>query len=145
MKLRISTSVAQNYNQVFDQFDERLLKQLTPPGMQLKLIEFDGSKKGGVVHLEVTILRLLKQEWYNEITEFERGEQRNYFVDEGVKLPGLFKYWRHEHSIEKDGTGTRIVDNITYKSPFLLLDWLLWPTLFLQFAYRKPIYKRMFG
>lgn len=145
MKLRLSTPVAQDYNQVFDQFDQRLLKKLTPPGMKLKAIQFDGSEKGDVVHLEVTILGLIKQEWYNVITESGRNEKRNYFVDEGVRLPGMFKYWRHEHSIEKNGDSAVIVDNITYKSPFFLLDWLLWPTVLLQFAYRKPIYKKFFA
>lgn len=144
MKIHLSTSVSQDYNTVFDRFNKDLLVALTPPGIKLNPVEFGGSAVDDVVHLEVTILGIFKQEWYNVITESESNEKRNYFVDEGVRLPGILKTWRHEHIIEKEGDGAKIIDLVTYTSPFFLLDWLMYPFLYLQFAYRRPIYRKFF-
>jgi ligand-binding SRPBCC domain-containing protein len=59
-------------------------------------------------------------------------------------LPFFLKYWRHHHRIVQDGQSTRIIDDIHFRSPLLLFDFLLWPVLWLQFLYRKPIYRNVF-
>ncbi|MBD0260611.1 MAG: hypothetical protein ICV83_33250, partial [Cytophagales bacterium] len=53
--------------------------------------------------------------------------------------------WRHRHEIRQHGTGSLIVDDVSFRSPNRLLDWLLYPVMYLQFAYRKPVYRRLFG
>ena len=45
----------------------------------------------------------------------------------------------------KSGDGTEIVDDITYKTPTWLTDYLLYPVMWLQFAARKPVYRRVFS
>jgi ligand-binding SRPBCC domain-containing protein len=44
----------------------------------------------------------------------------------------------------KDDEGTIIIDDITFRTPSILTDYLFYPLLYLQFLYRKPIYKKVF-
>ena len=87
---------------------------------------------------------LFKQVWTSDITDDHEDAEQWYFIDEGTELPFFFKFWKHRHVIVKNGGNSRIVDDIEYKTPVLLLDWLLYPLLYLQFVYRKPIYKKVF-
>lgn len=147
MKIRISTPVKGNYKEVMARFDQQLLEQLTPPGISAKLLRYDGSKPGDIVHIQLTILGILKQEWISEITEEGEDDQRIFFVDEGngKQLPSFLSTWKHQHIVENDDPDSVIVDDIEYTTPFFLLDWLMYPMIFLQFIYRKPIYRRVFN
>jgi ligand-binding SRPBCC domain-containing protein len=128
-------------------FDKSLFEKLTPPGAGVKLLRFDGSKEGDQVHIQMSLLfGLIKQDWHAHIAEHGENEQEAWFVDEGVKLPFFLKYWRHRHVASSDGDEhSFIIDDIHYKSPFALLSWLIYPVMYLQFAWRKPIYRKVFG
>ena len=79
------------------------------------------------------------------ITEDGANESECYFVDEGTQLPFFLKKWRHRHRILKtDADASIIVDEIDYTTPFWLLDYLIYPMMYLQFYMRKPVYKRYF-
>ena len=56
MKLKIQTSVAKNYQQVWEGFTEDLFNQLSPPFPPVKVIQFDGCHKGDIVELELNFL-----------------------------------------------------------------------------------------
>lgn len=144
MNIIIKTRVAGNYRDVFAKFDRELFEALTPPGMKVDLVRFDGSATGDIVHIRLSILGLIKQEWISKITEDRIEDDKAWFIDEGEKLPGFLSYWKHRHIVRKSESGSIIVDNITYKTPFILLDWLIYPALYLQFAYRKPVYRKFF-
>lgn len=143
MNIKIETVVSANLEEVISRFDQDLFSQLNPPFPPVKLIRFDGSEKGDIVMLELNFL-LFKQKWISEILEESREEKAWYFVDHGTKLPFFLKYWQHRHLAREEKNGTRITDDITFKTPFLLFDFLMYPILYLQFLYRKPIYKRYF-
>ena len=143
MKLTIKTQVEQDYLTVKNGFDASLFKKLSPPFPPVKLLRFDGSKKGDVVSLELNFLAF-KQTWISKITEDQTNEKEFYFVDEGVKLPFFLKSWRHKHRIIQSGDQSIIRDEIQYQAPFGLLTLLLYPALLLQFAYRIPVYKKIF-
>ncbi|MEM7039316.1 MAG: hypothetical protein AAF570_20245 [Bacteroidota bacterium] len=146
MRFQISTKVKGQTREVFAAFDKSLLSRLVPPGMRLKLIQFDEpTRVGGVVHIEVTMFGLIKQEWYNEITEYQEGDAECWFVDEGVRLPKMLKYWRHKHLIRAAGEGVEIVDDVTYEGRWKVLGWLLYLPIRLQFVMRKPTYRKVFG
>ena len=68
----------------------------------------------------------------------------NYFVDQGVELPFFLKRWKHKHRVISSGTGSVIRDEIEFEAPFWLMNYILFPVLWLQFSYRKPIYRRIF-
>lgn len=143
MKLKISTSVEQDYRSVMRGFTQDLFLKLNPPFPPVRLLRFDGCKKGNIVSLELNFI-FFRQQWTSVILEDGLDEQEFYFIDFGKKLPFFLNYWRHHHRILRDEAGARIVDDISFRSPFLLMDYLLWPVLWLQFFYRKPIYRKVF-
>jgi ligand-binding SRPBCC domain-containing protein len=143
MQIKIDTPVSRDYKSVMKGFDESLFLKLNPPFPPVKLLRFDGCRKGDVVALELNFL-FFRQKWISLITDDGLSEDEFYFVDEGTELPFFLKYWKHRHRILRRGTTSVIVDDITFKTPFLLMDWLFKPVLWLQFAYRRPIYKKVF-
>jgi ligand-binding SRPBCC domain-containing protein len=143
MKINISTPVQQDYLSVKKGFNESLFLKLNPPFPPVKLLRFDGSSKGDTVILELNFL-LFKQQWVSDITADHTDELEFYFIDEGRKLPFFLKEWRHKHRIINAGTCSIIKDEIEFKAPAGILTLLLYPVLYLQFLYRKPIYKKIF-
>lgn len=144
MKINLSTKVNQDYLSVKNGFDETLFTKLSPPFPPVKLARFDGSEVGDLVSLELNFL-LFKQLWTSEITESQTDEKEYFFVDEGIKLPFFLKKWRHTHRIIKEGNQTIIRDEVEFSAPFSLATAFLYPAIYLQFLYRKPIYKRIFS
>ena len=144
MRLVFETRVAQPPAQVIEGFNRALFDALSPPFPRVHVARFDGSKTGDEVHLELNFL-LFRQRWVSVIVEDCANDEEVYFVDEGSELPFFLGYWRHRHRILRDGSGSRIVDDITYRGPNALLSVLLYPGMWLQFAYRKPVYRRVFG
>jgi len=144
MQLKLRTKVNQDYLKVKEGFNEKLFLSLNPPFPPVKLKEFGGCKKGDIVHLELNFI-FFKQNWISEITFDGTSSSKFQFVDEGTTLPFFLSYWKHHHIVERTNKDeSYITDDIKFKSPFILLDFLLFPVLWLQFAYRKPIYKRIF-
>jgi ligand-binding SRPBCC domain-containing protein len=143
MKLTLQTRVEEDYLSVKKGFDQTLFQKLSPPFPPVKLLRFDGSSTGDLVVLELNFL-FFKQRWTSEITEDSTDEKEFYFIDEGIELPFFLKTWRHKHRVIQDGTGSLIRDEINYTAPFGWMTVLLYPALLAQFAFRIPIYKRLF-
>jgi len=135
--------------EVFSRFNADLLSALSPPLVRVDLERFDGCEVGDVVILRLRMLYFLRQRWECSITEHVEGERECYFTDEseGERLPFFLRQWRHCHRIQAhptDAGRSIIVDDIQYRAPFGL-NALLYPVLWAQFAYRKPVYRRFFG
>lgn len=143
MKINISTKVEKNYLDVKEGFNDSLFLKLNPPFPPVKLLRFDGSSKGDIVILELNLL-LFKQKWVSEITDDHTDDQEFYFIDEGTTLPFFLKKWKHKHRIIKQENGSIIKDEIEYHGPAGILTLLLYPVLYLQFLYRKPVYQKIF-
>ncbi len=144
MRLRIKTLVKAPLSSVKDGFTQELFLALNPPFPTVKLIRFDGCKTLDIVSLELNFV-FFRQEWTAEITDDTLSKDRWMFVDEGVKLPFFLKAWKHKHEvIVKEKASCYIVDDIRYATGTLLTDLVMYPVLYLQFLYRKPIYKRFF-
>jgi ligand-binding SRPBCC domain-containing protein len=144
MKLELKTSVSAPIRTVWESFDKSLFKKLSPPFPPVKIIRFDGCYKGDSVTLELNFL-IFRQLWTSLIIDQETEKDEIFFVDKGIKLPFFLKYWKHKHRLLRDGEGTTIVDEIEYRTPFAFLDRLMYPLLWAQFAYRKPIYRKVFA
>lgn len=141
MQILIETEVNTNFESVFAAFDEQLFMALNPPIMPVKLRRFDGCQKGDLVQIELPIGL-----WESLITENGESDSEIYFIDEGRKLPFPLKKWRHQHRIQRTGENTSlIIDKIDFSTNFAPLDWLMYPVLYLQFLYRKPVYRKRFG
>lgn len=143
MKINLETHVEQGYLDVKSGFDESLFKKLSPPFPPVRLLRFDGSQKGDLVTLELDFI-FFKQKWTSKITEDRTTDLEFYFVDEGVELPFFLKKWKHRHRVISTGIGSIIRDEIEFEGPFELTTYLLFPALWAQFAFRKPIYRRIF-
>jgi ligand-binding SRPBCC domain-containing protein len=143
MNITIETRVAQDYLTVKAGFNESLFTKLSPPFPPVKLLRFDGSATGDLVTLELNFI-FFKQKWTSQITDDQTTESEFYFIDQGIELPFFLKKWSHKHRVIKDGDASIIRDEIEFKAPFGLMTALLYPALYLQFLYRKPIYKKIF-
>jgi len=145
MKITFRTYVQQDFRKVYEGFNEKLFVALAPFFPKIRLLQFDGNQTGNEVHLELHFL-FFKQTWQSLITQNEIAQDRIFFTDEGMKLPFFLKFWKHYHRIVKAPQGGSFIeDEINYKTPFFLFDYLIYPLMWLQFAYRKPIYKRKFS
>jgi ligand-binding SRPBCC domain-containing protein len=143
MRFKIKTLVQQPHYQVFKGFNQELFLQLAPPFPPVKLLQFEGCKTNDWVKLELNFI-FFKQIWASLIVEDKTTAEEIYFIDEGKELPFFLKFWRHRHRIVKQGEKTLIIDDIQFKTPFWLTDFIFFPLLYLQFAYRVPIYKKVF-
>jgi ligand-binding SRPBCC domain-containing protein len=127
-------------------FTRELFLALAPPFPRFSLRRFDGCRRGDQVEIEL-VMGPLRQRWTSLITDHgQLPDGTHYFVDEGQVLPAPLRYWRHRHLIEPGpGGGSVIVDAIEFRTASVLLDTLLYPAMWAQFAYRKPIYRQYFG
>jgi ligand-binding SRPBCC domain-containing protein len=80
----------------------------------------------------------------SKITDSYYSVAESYFIDEGTQLPFFLKYWKHKHRIVKNGSESKIIDEIEFRTPTILTDYIFYPILYLQFLYRKPIYRKIF-
>ncbi len=144
MRLKISTKVRQHHIKVKNGFTKDLFLSLNPPFPPVKLLKFDGCKQGDQVVLELNFI-LFKQKWVSDIVYDLTDDQIFEFIDVGVRLPFFLKEWKHHHIVKKvNDKESEIIDDITFKSPLGILDFILYPVLYVQFLYRKPIYKKLF-
>lgn len=145
MRIRIKTQVDENYKTVFKKFDHALFMALKPPLISLDLHKFEGCHQGDKVEMTLQLLGVA-QSWKALIVEHEETADYIYFIDEGVEIPTPLKSWRHKHMLENVGEEkTNIIDDIHYTAGNKLMDTLLYPILYMQFWYRKPVYRKYFA
>ena len=144
MRLRIATPVEQEFRRVFAAFDASLFARLSPPFPRLRVVRFDGCHDGDVYELELDFL-VFRQRWRGRVTEVGSDERSCWFVDEGEALPFFLTRWTHRHIVRQAGDGAVIIDDVEYAGPGRLATWLMYPVMWLQFAYRRPIYRRTFA
>jgi len=144
MKIEIKTKVGATVNRVKEGFDEKLFLSLSPPFPPVRVLRFDGCKKGDRVGLQLNFL-LFKQNWESLITAEVSTESEFSFVDEGVVLPFFLKRWKHHHLVLSEPKGgSCVIDDISFSTGWVLTDYLMYPLLYFQFLYRKPIYRKVF-
>lgn len=140
MRINLKSEVAGNYKDVFRAFDQMLFEYLLPPGA--KVIQFDGSEKGNLVHLSFSFPPGAK--WISEIVEDSCSENLCYFIDVGKVLPFGIKHWKHRHLVHKKDNDSVIEDDIEFSTGNSLYDRLLYPFLYLSFLPRISQYKSYF-
>jgi ligand-binding SRPBCC domain-containing protein len=144
LKISLQTRLAQHYLSVLDQFNLDLFTALAPAFPKMKVLRFDGSLPGDRVEIELQV-GPLKKRWTSLITERHITVQEAWFTDEGQELPAPLTYWRHQHLITHHGTYSVIHDLIEFRTGNKLLDYLVYPVMYAQFAMRGPVYQRIFG
>ncbi len=146
MRIKIVSTVNNDIKSIFAGFDKELFLKLAPPFPPVRLLRFDGCQKGDEVHLEI-LIPFIPQRWDALITDFGASDSQIFFIDEGTRLPFFLKTWRHWHGIQQSSELSKslIIDDFEYTTPYKLLDYVMYPVLYLQFLYRKPVYKRIFN
>ena len=89
--------------------------------------------------------RVFPIRWTTEILEWEPPHR---FVD--VQLRGPYKLWHHEHRFTREGSGTRITDEVRYALPLGLLGAVAHRLKVKKdvetiFRYRSEAVRRRFG
>ena len=146
MHLTLRTAVARPPTAVLAGFTRELFVALAPPFPRLTVRRFDGCRRGDRVEIELDTL-LGRLPWTSLITDDGvTPDGTHFFVDEGQLLPPPLRYWRHRHLIEPGPAGgSIIVDDLEYRTASPALDALLFPAMWAQFAWRRPIYRRWFA
>ena len=145
MQLTFNTEVGASLKDVKAGFNRDLFLQLKPFFLQLKLDRFDGCERGHEVHLRTGLPGFL-QPWVSRIVEDSFTEKCWYFVDEGASLPFPLRSWKHRHEVRVTHQGTsEILDMIDYSSGNRLLDVILYAPLWVVFAGRASVYRKVFG
>lgn len=140
MKIRLETIVNIPFAKVAGNFDRRLFEYLLPPKAVARLVRYDGSRPGNLVHIRFGLP--YGADWISEIAGRNENDTLLEFVDVGKVLPFGLKKWRHQHLVMKiDDKTTRIVDDMQFSTCCKLFDWLVYPVLFLAFYPRKKQYK----
>ncbi len=143
MRILLKTQVQQPLTTVWAGFNRDLFEELSPPFPPVRVVRFDGCQRGDVVHLQLNFF-LFRQDWVSQIVDQQTTAGEIFFVDEGTRLPFFLAYWKHRHGLLRTNGQTMIIDDITFKTPFWITDYLFYPLLWVQFAFRKPIYRRIF-
>ena len=143
MNIQLKTKVDGNYKSIMQRFDRNLFEALKPKNAKMKIVEFTGSKKGDLVHLQ--FLSPIKAEWISKIIEDGENENEAYFIDEGTQLPFPLSFWKHKHIVRKiDDNSSFIIDDITFEGPNIFFSLLLYPAIYIGFYPRKKVYKSYF-
>jgi ligand-binding SRPBCC domain-containing protein len=137
--------VAGTPQEVFSKFNGSLLGKLKPFYMRFAFHRYDGEQVGDRIEVSAWMLGIFRQDWVNHITERVEGADRCWFVDEGIKMPSGMTQWRHCHIVERHGTGSAIVDDITFTTGKRWRDWLLYPGVWITFRIRRRGYVSHFG
>jgi ligand-binding SRPBCC domain-containing protein len=146
MRVTVQTAVVQLPAEVMAGFTKALFVALAPPFPRLQVVRFDGCRTGDRVEIELdTVVKRLP--WTSLIVaDGEEPDGTLFFVDEGQVLPPPLRYWRHRHLVRPGAHGgSIIIDDLEYRTASRLLDALLYPAMWAQFAWRRPIYRRWFG
>ena len=122
-----------------------MLEALAPPWVKLFIKKFDGSKIGDHVILEVIFLGLISQHWENRVINSFESNEECFFIDEGVVMPFPIVFWKHTHRISGSGDKSLISDEIEFRCRSKLIAFIFYPILWIQFFWRKPVYRRYFG
>jgi ligand-binding SRPBCC domain-containing protein len=128
---------------VFQAFDINLFMKLKPPFSSLIINRFDGCNKGDIVNIDIKLFGCLNN-WVSEIIDSNISESEAYFIDSGKILPSPIKKWIHKHTIKKSLNGCVIIDDIRYETSGKIIDFLIFPFLYLAFYLRKSAYRKYF-
>lgn len=126
---------------VYRVFTNELLTALSPPFAKPVTRHYGGNRPGNRLHFTLRT-PLGRKDWKGKVTEEGHTETEIYFVDEGLEMPFGLTHWRHKHRLLKTPTGTQIRDEVQFETKNSLLTALLFPVLWAQFLYRKPLYAK---
>ena len=144
-RIKLKTKVKGSPEEILKSFNEELFMKLNPPFIDVELTQFDGSHKDNEIKLTTNFLGYY-QYWHNKVIDRFDSEHEAYFIDEGIEMPFPITSWSHKHKVIKvDEEHSYIVDDIEFKCSHFLLEFFVYPAIFITMFYRKPIYVDTFS
>ncbi|MBM3400343.1 MAG: hypothetical protein FJY15_07255 [Bacteroidetes bacterium] len=142
-RISLKTTVNCSFEKVRDGFDRNLLETLNPPGISLKIEQFDGTFAGANMRMRIESL-LSSTPWTGTITQVCSRNRFWCFVDEGHILPSGLKKWKHIHAVVRKNNQTLIYDRVYFsgKNRFFTIFWV--PAVWFMLFIRKPRYRKYF-
>ncbi len=123
------------------------LNEITPPSLKFRIVNEIAPKmySGQIIKYMVEIIPGIKQTWLTEIKNVKEG---SYFIDE--QRFGPYKFWHHQHIIEKLQGKVNMIDIVNYGVPFGILGRLVHklfirPKLIQIFNFRFEYLKKKFN
>ena len=123
------------------------LQILTPPTIDLTITSNLPERiyPGLIITYRLKLYRMLYLNWVTEITTSER---LTYFIDE--QRIGPYKFWQHEHRLQKVEAGVEMKDLVHYALPYGILGRMVhagWVQNQLNrlFDYRRDVLLARFG
>lgn len=139
MRIYLKTKIRKDFHKVAAGYNQDLFNYLLPPLGLVSLVRYDGQQPGNIIHLR---FRGLFKDWKVVIKDVWTSPREYRFVDRGLSMPFGMTYWQHVHRVVAIGPNqSALIDQMEYKTNWLLLDLLLYPLLFLSFFPRKWKYK----
>jgi ligand-binding SRPBCC domain-containing protein len=143
MKIILRSRVNSSFEEVSENFGRELFEFLLPPKLIARLVRYDGSRPGSIVHIRFHLP--FPSDWISIIKNENKSADKYFFVDEGDKLPFGLRSWKHLHMVVKvNHNTTEIIDDMSFSTGFKLFDMLAYPFLFFAFYPRKKQYKQFF-
>lgn len=143
MQITVSTRLNQPLNTVKDGFGEALLAQLTPPGIRLSMIRFDGIYAGARMHFRISQL-LGTWNWEGVIEQKKENDRMLVFTDKGLQLPPGLKSWHHTHAILRQNDSTVIIDRVRFSGKNIFFTMFWWMAVSVMLGVRPPRYRKYF-
>jgi ligand-binding SRPBCC domain-containing protein len=144
MHFVLRTDVAEPPATVFPVFGEPAFVESLAPrlmGLQVRRI---GMQLGDEIEVRFTGLGP-RGPWISRIVALDRPGASIRFTDQSIRLPKPFSAFRHHHGFEAAGSGTTLVDDVTFSVRPWFLAPFVYPVLRLSFAGRRRAYRRRFG
>jgi ligand-binding SRPBCC domain-containing protein len=144
MRLVLHTRVSQPPDVVFPVFgDASFVESLAPRLMGVEVLEI-GLQLGDEISVRFKGLGP-RGAWISKIVELERGDAAIWFVDRSVETPWPFASVQHRHGFVAEGTGTLLVDDVTFSGRPRIMGPLVYPLLRWSFGFRRHLYRQRFG
>lgn len=123
--------------------DVKNLKNITPPGMEVTLLNENFTPKEGEILRLKTVKNFIPIMWEVKINKLQSP---NLLEDLAIKSP--FKYWKHSHIFtQKENGFCELKDVVEYEAPFgaigSMLDFFISYELRKMFDYRHETTKHM--
>jgi ligand-binding SRPBCC domain-containing protein len=133
MHFVLRTDVAEPPDAVFGVFGQpAFVESLAPRLMGLKVLRI-GMELGDEIEVRFTGLGP-RGPWVSRIVSLERPGASIWFTDQSIELPRPFSAFRHHHGFEATGSGTTLVDDVTFSVRPRLLAPFVYPVLRLSFG-----------
>jgi ligand-binding SRPBCC domain-containing protein len=129
------------FDQVIAGFNRHLLEALSPPLMKLRILRYDGQSLGDRFCMQLGP-KMFNIRWEGLVSAAGRTPGTFWFEDVGVQLPFPLKRWKHKHLVRKSGTGTVIIDIVSFSTGNSILDVLCYPFLKGMFLARISKYQQ---